>query len=285
MMFRILAVLLVLAVAARAAHYVSVKGSVVVARVMQSASAELGQQCDVEFRAVTDGGSGDAIAHVAHDLLDLAISVRLLTPEEQASRPDKKFVQTIIGKQALVVVVSEEIWNAGVKALTKDQLRAIYERDIKNWKAVGGPDREITYFNRESTYGVWDCYMQFLYGDVRKAMISKAETIDNPEEAKTAVQFGRSAYSVIEFGAYEEGKGLHALGIKQPDGTVIEPTLANLASDRYEIARPLVLITGKQPTGKLREMVEFMLSPKGQAHVRKTWNVPATDLEAAKTKK
>jgi phosphate transport system substrate-binding protein len=285
MMFRTLAILLGLAVAAPAAHYISVKGSVVVARVMQSAAPELGQQHDIEFRAVTEGGSADAIAHVAHDLLDLALSVRMLAPEEQASRPDKKFVQTVIGKQALVVVVSEEIWNAGVKALTKDQLRAIYERDIKNWKAVGGPDREITYYNRESTYGVWDCYMQFLYGDVRKAMISKAETIDNPEEAKTAVQFGRSAYSVVEFGAYEEGKGLRALGIKQPDGTVIEPTLANLASDRYEIARPLVLITGRQPTGKLREMVEFMLSPKGQAHVRKTWNVPITDLEAAKTKK
>jgi ABC-type phosphate transport system substrate-binding protein len=131
---------------------------------------------------------------------------------------------------------------------------------------------------------VWDLYVTYLYGEVRRARLSKSEVIDNPDEAKTAVQFSTSSFSLLEFGAYTEGKGIRALGLKQADGTVVEPTLANIANGRYEIARPLVLITGRQPTGKLRDMLEFMSSAKGQAVVRKTWNVAAADLEAEKKK-
>jgi phosphate transport system substrate-binding protein len=270
--------------AARGAEYVSVRGSAVVARVMEAAAPELAQHHNIEFRAVTDASSSEAISQVANGVIDLAIAARMIKPEEKASRPDKRFVETVIGKQAVAVIVSDDLWRNGVQTLTKTQLRDIYERRILNWKEVGGPNRAITFFNRESTYGVWDLYMTFLYEDVRRAGLSKSEVIDNPEEAKTAVEFSTSSFSLLELGAYTEGKGIHALGIKQPDGTVVEPTLANIANDRYEIARPLVLITSKQPTGKLREMVEFMISPKGQAAVRKCGNIPATDLVAAKKK-
>lgn len=267
-----------------AAQYVSVRGSAVVARVMEAAASDLLKECDVEFRAATDGNSSEAIYQVSNGVVDIAIAARMMTPEERASRPDKRFMETVIGQQVIVVIVSDEVWRAGVKALTKDQLRGIYERDFTNWKEVGGPDRAISFFNRESTYGVWDLYMLYLYGDVRKAPLSKAEVIDNPEETKTAVQFNGGSYSLLEFGAFQIGKGVHALGLKQPDGTVVEPTLANIAQGRYDLSRPLVLITSKQPTGKLREMLEFMLTSKGQAAVRKAWNVAIADIEAEKKK-
>lgn len=277
-----LALLLVLSPIADAAHYVSVRGSAVVARVMEEAAADLLRDHDLEFRAATDGSSSEAIYQLANGVVELAISVRMMTAEERAAFPSKRFVETVIGQQALAIVVSSDVWRGGVKALTKEQLRAIYERDIRNWKDVGGPDMPISYFNRESTHGVWDLYMQFLYGDVRKAPLSKAEVIDNPDETKTTVQFKEGALSLLEFGAYKDGQGFHALGIKQPDGSVVEPTMANIANGRYSVARPLVIITGKQPTGKLRDMVEFMKSERGQDAVKKTGNVPAMELDAAK---
>jgi phosphate transport system substrate-binding protein len=272
------------AIVARGDEYIAGRGSAVVAQILAELAPGLKRDCGIEFRATSDSGSTDGIAACALGVTDVALSARMMTAQERAARPDKVFVETVIGQQALVVIVPDEIWRAGVKALTKDQLTAIYERDIKNWKDVGGPDREITFFNRESTRGVWDLYMMFLYGDVRKAPLSKAEVLNNPDETKTTVQFNSNSFSVLEFGAYKEGEGIHALGIKQPDGKVIEPTLANLASGRYEIARPLVVIAGKHPTGKLREFMEYMASDKGQAAVRKTWHVATADLEAEKKK-
>ncbi len=277
-----LAWLLALSPIAEAAHYVSVRGSAVVARVMDAASTDLLRDHDIEFRAATDGSSADAIYQLANNVVELAISVRMISAEERSAYPAKRFIETVIGHQALVVIVSGDVWKGGVKALTKEQLRAIYEREIRNWKEVGGPDLPITYYNRESTHGVWDLYMMFLYGDVRKAPLSKSEVIDNPEETKTTIQFKEGAFSVLEFGAYKEGSGVHAISVKQPDGSVVAPTLQNIANGRYGVVRPLVIITGKQPTGKLREMVDFMKSEQGQAAVKKTWNVSATELEAAK---
>jgi phosphate transport system substrate-binding protein len=40
-------------------------------------------------------------------------------------------------------VVSTEISEAGVRSLTLDELAAVYEGKVTNWRALGGPDREI----------------------------------------------------------------------------------------------------------------------------------------------
>jgi phosphate transport system substrate-binding protein len=195
--------------------------------------------------------------------------------------PEKKFHETLIGKQAVIIVVPDQVWRSGVRALTKEQLHRIYEREVKNWKEVGGEDREITYFNREVGRGIWDLFMIFLYGDVRRAPLSKADVLSNAEEVRMAVEFNGGSISLLEFGDLK-GERLHALGIKKEDGTVIEPTPANIASGRYELSRPLYLVTGKAPTGKLRKLIEYMQGEKGQKAVAEAGHVPLNVLEEKK---
>jgi phosphate transport system substrate-binding protein len=267
------------------AEYISIRGTPPVGRILDVGGAQLKAKLDVDFKANTDGSSLEAIYYMANGAVDLAMTPRHMTPQEQASKPDKQFFERVVGYQALVIIVSDELWRAGIHALTKEQFRSLYEGDIKNWRDVGGPNKEVTYYNRSSTYGVWDQFMIFLYGDVRKAPLSRAEAIDSPDELKTGVQFSTGSFSVLEFPFYKEGEGLHALGIKLPDGSVVEPTLANLANGRYEMMRPLVFSTNRQPTGKVRELLEYLMSPDGQALVKKSGNVPAVELDAEKDKK
>ena len=169
----------------------------------------------------------------------------------------------------------------GVHALTRDQLRDIYEGRVKNWKAIGGEDRKLVFYNRDVRGTAWELLMFFLYDDTRKAPASDAEVLVEPSDVTTAVEYNGGSISVLEYGVPRTGT-IHALGIRQPDGSVVEPTPENIASGRYDIARPLIIATARKPAGKVRRFVEFMLSAEGQAYVKKTGHISNAELAGKK---
>jgi phosphate transport system substrate-binding protein len=265
----------------RAEDTITVRGSSVVAVPLALMADSIKEAVGIEFKVVTDGGSSDAIFRMAGGYIDVALSTRYMTACEKAEYPDKTFKETLIGKQALGVVVSDTVWQSGIHALTKEQLRGIYEREITNWKQVGGEDRDLTYFNREVGRGAWDLFMIFLYGDARKAPLSKAEVLSDSGDVLTTIEFNNGAISIMNLSEVK-GEGIHALGLKLADGTVVEPTFENIASGRYELSRPLLAITGRQPTGKHRKFLDFLIGEKGQAVVKKAGCVTNAELKAAK---
>jgi phosphate transport system substrate-binding protein len=265
----------------QAQDLISVRGSSVVARGIAPAVSELEKEHGIQINFVPEINGLEIADKLGRDVFDVALYTRPMTGQERALHPEKKFHETLIGKQAVIIVVPDEVWKAGVRALTKEQLHKIYEREIKNWKEVGGEDREIVYFNREVGRGIWDLFMIFLYGDVRKAPLSKAKLLNNPEEVRMEVAFNRGSISLLEFGDLKGGL-IHALGIKLEDGAVIEPTPANIASGRYELTRPLYMVTAKAPTGRVRKLIEYMTSEEGQKAVAEAGHVPLAALEGKK---
>jgi hypothetical protein len=123
--------------------------------------------------------------------------------------------------QALFVVVPGAVWKSGVHALTKDQFRDIYEGRVKNWKALGGEDRKIVFYNRDVRSSAWEMLMLFLYEDARKAPPSDAEVLVEPSDVTTAVEYNGGSICVLEYNA-PRPEALHTLGIRQPDGSVVE---------------------------------------------------------------
>ena len=268
----------VFAVSIHATDSVSIRGSAVVAVPLDAAAEVLKEEVGIEYKVVTDGGSTDAIARVADGVVDFALSTRSMTQSELSQRPDFTFKEILIGRQAVFVVVPEAIWKSGVRALTREQFRGIYEQDVKNWKELGGEDRAITFYNREPGRGVWDLFAIFLYGDARKAVTSKNEVITQSSDMRTVVEFNSGGIGLLEYAELKGGE-LHALGIKQADGTVIEPTLRNIASGRYEMSRPMLMITSRTITDKLRDFVQFMIGPRGQEYVKKSGHVTLEELK------
>jgi phosphate transport system substrate-binding protein len=267
--------------AARADELISVRGAQVAAEPVNAAAAQIKKDTGLEFRAVTEGGSGGAVGAIAEDIADVALLSRKILPREHASWPERNFNEMRFGMQAVVIVVPEQVWKSGVHALTKDQLRDIYEGRVKNWKALGGEERKIVFYNRDVRGSVWELFMVFLYDDTRKAPPSEAEVLVEPSDVTTAVEFNGGAISVLEYNA-PRPEAIHALGIRQPDGTVVEPTAANIASGRYDLSRPLVIATARKPAGKVRRFVEFMLSAEGQAFVKKTGHLTNAELAGEK---
>ncbi len=258
----------------------SIRGSSLVGVAVDAAMETLKAEHDIEYKVVTDGGSTDAIYKVADGVVDFALSTRAMTQSERSIRPDFTFKEILVGRQAVLVVVPETVWKSGVHALTREQFRRIYEQEITNWKELGGEDRAITFYNREAGRGVWDLFVIFIYGDARKAASVKNEVIALPWDLRTAVEFNSGGIGLLEYSELQ-GSELHALGIKGDDGKIIEPTPHNISTGRYELSRPLLMITSRTLTGKLREFVQFMTGPKGQEFVKKSGHVTLAELKAS----
>ncbi len=277
----ILCTALVAAVPARADELISIRGAPVAAEPVTAAAAQLKKDTGLEFRIVTDGGSAGAVGGIGEDVVDVALLSRKITQRELASWPDKHFNEVQFGAQALLVVVPEQVWNAGVHALTKDQLRDIYEGQLKNWKKFGGQDRKILFYDRDVRSSAWELFMTFLYDDTRKAPPSDAEVLVEPSDVTTAVEYNGGSICFLEYSAPKPA-AIHALGIRIADGTVVEPTPANIASGRYPLVRPLIIATARKPAGKVRRFVEFMLGPTGQSFLKKTGHLSIADLAEKK---
>lgn len=262
------------------ADLLMIRGTAVVGYPLAAVSEELKTEFGIEFKVVTEGGSSAGIAGVGADVVDVALSTRPVTGEERAAFPDKRFMETKIGAQAVLVVVPEEIWQAGIRRLSRKQLVAIYERRVKNWKEIGGPDREIVFYNRPGGFagrGVWDVFVMWLYEDVRKAPLSKAEVLETPDEVRDTVEFNGGAISLLEAGEMPKA-GLKAIPLELDNGNIVEPSNTNIASGKYPLSRPLLIVTSGKATGLVKKLLEFMVGEKGQAAVRKSGHVTLEQL-------
>jgi phosphate transport system substrate-binding protein len=211
------------------------------------------------MKLLTEGGSGSAISSVGDGSADIAVSGRPITGPERAAFPEKRFYEMIFGIQALTFIVPKDVWESGVHALNRDQIRRIYEREITNWKDVGGEDRPIKFYNPEQGHGVWEFFVTWLYGEQRKAPLGENfETVGESEETRNTVEFNAGSISVAPAGV-ADNKEVFALSIRDDKGEAIEPTPRNIREKRYPVQRPLFLVTGERPTGRIKDIVEFML--------------------------
>lgn len=254
------------AVATLGATRLRVNGSTTVNQVAAEA-AEILRKKHVDVTVDTQGGSSGGISGIGDGSIDVGMSSKPLTTEDRKRYPAVNFIATEIGRDAVALVVSEDVWKGGVHALSRQQARDIYEKRITNWKQVGGPDRAIVFFNKEPGRGTWEVFAQWLYGNPKTAPTVSHREVGANEEARTKVASTRGAISQLS-ASWATGK-VHALALRLDDGTVAEPTAANIASGRYPMARPLFFITNGAPRGAARELVDYVLSPPGQALVRK----------------
>ncbi len=216
----------------------------------------------------TQGGSSGGISQLADGLVQIGMSSKHFGTEDRAKYPGIDFVETHIGEDAVALIVSRDVWESGVMALTKKQMQDIYEGRIKNWKELGGKDQRIVFFNKEPGRGTWEVFAKWLYGDAKLAPPVSFPEVGGNEEARNKVASTRGALSQLS-SSWADGIRVFALGIRDEKGDVLTPTPTRIASGSYPMSRPLFLLTNGPPKGSAQEFVDFLLSQRGQELVRK----------------
>ena len=255
-----------------------VNGSTTVNIVAAEAAENLRAESKMEIQVDTQGGSSGGISGIGDGSIDVGMASKPVSADDRKKYPKVSFVETQIGEDAVALVVSADVYSHGVKSLTKQQLKDLYESKITNWKEVGGPDRRVVFFNKEPGRGTWEVFAHWLYGDPKNAPEVSHPEVGGNEETRTKVISTKGAISQLSSSWAEGNARIKALGLRLEDGTVVSPTAANIANRTYPMARPLFFITNGPPAGDAKKYIDYVLSPRGQELVKKHGYLRLQDL-------
>ena len=265
---------------AASAATLRVNGSTTVNPVAAEAAEILRAEKKMQIVVDTQGGSSGGVSGVGDGSIELGMSSKPIAAEDRAKYPKVNFVETRIGQDAVAMVVAADVFNGGVKSLTKAQIRDLYEGRVTNWKQLGGPDEKVVFFNKEPGRGTWEVFAKWVYGDPKKAPEVSHLEVGGNEETRSKVMSTRGAISQLSSSWAEGNPRIKALALKLDDGRIVPPVPSSIASGAYPMSRPLFFITNGAPAGEARTLIDFVLSPRGQELVKKHGYLRLSDLAA-----
>ena len=245
-----------------------INGSTTVNLPAAEAAEILRAEKKMQITVDTQGGSSGGISMLGDGQVEIGMISKHVSETDRAKFPKVQFKETHIGEDAVALIVSKDVWDGGVKSLTKAQVRDLYEGKVTNWKQLGGPDRRVAFFNKEPGRGTWEVFTHWVYGDSKKAPQVSFPEVGGNEETRNKVASTRGAISQLS-ASWADGKKVFALGIKPDSSDPVLPTPANIANHTYPMSRPLFVLTNGDPAGEAKTFIEFLLSPRGQELVRK----------------
>ena len=272
-------VFLVLPAAAACAETLKVNGSTTVNLPVAEAAEILRAERGMEIQVDTQGGSSGGISMLGEGLVQVGMASKHVSDDDRRKFPKCDFRETHIGEDAVALIVSRDVWDGGVKSITRAQAKGIYEGRIRNWKELGGPNQRIAFFNKEPGRGTWEVFVHWVYGNAKAAPLVSFPEVGGNEEARNKVAATKGALSQLS-SSWADGKRVFALAIKGEDGRDVAPTPGNIATKAYAMSRPLFLLTIGEPAGGAKILVDFMLSDAGQQLVKKHGYLRLSELKA-----
>ncbi|MET9854430.1 phosphate ABC transporter substrate-binding protein [Streptomyces sp. NPDC006450] len=236
-------------------------GSTTVAPVASDAAEALKGR-GLKITVATQGGSAGGISQLGAKQIQVALSSKPLSDEDKKTYPDTDFVTTQIGADAVGMIITKEVSDGGVKSLTKEQVKGLFEGTITNWKQVGGPDLNVFVYDKEPGRGTREVLDKFVYGKGKPPLPPQSANyavVGGNLETRNKLESTRGAIAPLSTGFIEGRAGLVAVPL---DG--VAPTLENVASSKYPMTRPLFMITDGQPKGSVKEYIDYLLSTEGQ---------------------
>jgi phosphate transport system substrate-binding protein len=210
---------------------------------------------------VQGGGSSVGVKSAGQGVADVGMASREVKEEELKEYPDLKVFT--IARDGIAIVAHPDVPLAG---LSKDQVRDIFGGKIKSWSEVGGPDKMIVVVSREEGSGTRAAFEELVMG---KDTLIVDTAILHPSNGavRTAVSTTPDSIGYLSFGYLD--RSVKALTV---DG--VEPSEANVASDKYPVVRPLNMLTGGEPSGAVKAWLDFILGDEGQKIVKEEGYIP-----------
>jgi phosphate transport system substrate-binding protein len=257
---------------------IQVKGSDTMVNVAQAWAEEYKRvmpSVDVE---VSGGGSGVGIAALERGTIDIATASRDMKPQEieQAKRnTGKEPREFVVGFDALAVYV-----NGGnpLDEVTLGQLADVFAEGgtITRWSQLGVAipeveDDTIIRVSRQSSSGTYEFFREHVLGkkDFRlgsRDMNGSKEVVELVGTTKVAIGYSGMGYATPAV------KMLRVAGA--PGQPAVAPTVADTTARTYPLARSLQLYTLGEPSGAVKEFLDWILSPDGQRILQANGYVP-----------
>jgi phosphate transport system substrate-binding protein len=258
-----------------AAQTIENKGSdTLVNLALMWAEVYMAEHPDVRL-SVTGGGSGTGIAAMINGTVDIANASRAMKQEEidAAEANGITPVEFTVARDAIAVVVHP---TNPVNGLTLQQISDIYTGKITNWREVGGENRPIVLLSRESNSGTYVYFLENVIrmGDKESDLLFSPNTLLMPssEGISAEVRQNPNAIGYDGLGYVTDDQKVLAVA-KDADSDYVLPSIDTVNAGTYPISRPLYMYTAGEPTGQVKEYMDWILN-EGQASVAELGFVP-----------
>ena len=208
---------------------------------------------------IQGGGSGVGIKSANDGVVDIGMSSRDLKTEEKNLKEFK------IAIDGIAVIVNP---SNGVTNLTMEQIQKIYIGEITDWSQLGGKAGKITVVTREEGSGTRGAFIELTGIEMKEGdkkvdkTAATAITQGSTGAVMTTVVSDPNAIGYASYGAVKENTGIKLLSVEGA-----ETTAENIYAGSYKISRPFLMLTKVEPTGAVKEFIDFILSAEGQGIV------------------
>ena len=210
---------------------------------------------------VTGGGSGTGIAALINGTTDVCMASRPMKEPEKLKLRERfhtKGVEIAVAKDGLSVYVHAQ---NPVKELALEQLRDVYLGKVTNWKVLGGPDAPITLYGRENSSGTYVYFKDVILEG--RDFAPRTQTLPGTAAVVNAV--ARDPHG-IGYGGAAYARGVRDLALAiTPGKPAVAPSAATVADGSYPLTRDLYFYLRSKPAGEVKEFVDWVVSPEGQA--------------------
>ena len=262
---------------------ITVKGSDTMVNLSQKWAEEYMKLHPEVSIQVTGGGSGTGVAALLNKTTEIANSSRELKPaelEEAKSKGITPFTyQVALDGIAVIVHPKSQVDNLTIK-----QVSDIFSGKITNWKAVGGADMPITLYGRENSSGTYESFKEHVLGKIDGKQVDYSpatQVLQGTSALGEAVARDVKGIGYGGVGYFAERNDVKILHIKKDENSpAFSPAENNkvnyelIWNGDYSISRYLYCFTNGEATGKLKDFMDFIISPEGQNVVRTMEYIP-----------
>ncbi|MDX2012131.1 MAG: phosphate ABC transporter substrate-binding protein [Myxococcaceae bacterium] len=210
---------------------------------------------------VTGGGSGTGLAALVEGSTDIAMSSRPIAPIELERIKQRTGVDPVVIEVARDGVTFFVNPGNPVRALSVSQLAGLFSGDVTRWSQVGGDDRRVILYTRETTSGTSEFVRDHLLGGLDFAPIAQplpgtGAVVNAVSRERFGVGFGGAAFS----------RGVVPLRVRV-DADEIAPTPEAVKTGRYPFSRALTFVLARPAEGDVHRFLQWVASDEGQALV------------------
>jgi len=249
---------------------VKLQGSDTILNTSQAIAEEFMKENKGARIAVTGGGSGTGIAAKLNGTAQVAMASRSIKDKELAKAKEMgiNLEEIVLGFDGITIIVNHDnkITNLDQTALGK-----VFSGKITNWKELGGDDSKIVVLSRDSSSGTHSYFKEEIVRSGNKESDKEygVETLYMPSNQAILQEVKSNKYAIGYIGMGYMEDSVNALSVNG-----IAPTFKNVADKSYPIAREVYWYVDADRKDIEANLVDFALSPKGQAVVKKEGFVP-----------
>lgn len=214
---------------------------------------------------VGKSGTKNGIEMFLNGECDIVETSRRLTTEEifRARKAGVKVEEFCAGFTIYTVAVNID---NPISKLNEDQVKRIFLGRIRNWKEIGGEDREIVVLYHSVGKDQYDYFLEKYLNlsaniDLNN-LPSNIIIINSPKEVvkKIAEEKGAIGYYYL----YDDVSGTKALGIAKTGSVKYRmPVMENAIIGEYPILRPYFLYKNRSSAKPLNKFIDFIYSDEG----------------------